>query len=151
MSAKACLTSAAIWRISMNSTFMSVNHFPYLPIVTNPETIPVSRRWTRSPPKCNHLLTGPLSTFPENFMQIRSEVFVHNCQQSNEQRRKHMAEVININKLGYCQLFISTTKAGTNRTCTSQRLFVLLFMAALCNRAGHFLPVISFYLLFFLA
>ena len=39
-SAKARLTSAAIWRISMSSRFMSVNHFPYLPIVTNPENNP---------------------------------------------------------------------------------------------------------------
>jgi len=33
---------------------MSVNHFPYLPLVTNPEKIPVSRRWSGSPPKFNH-------------------------------------------------------------------------------------------------
>ena len=39
-SAKARLISAAIWRISMSSRFMSVNHFPYLPIVTNPENNP---------------------------------------------------------------------------------------------------------------
>jgi len=37
---KARLTSAAIWRISMSSRFMSVNHFPYLPIVANPENNP---------------------------------------------------------------------------------------------------------------
>ena len=36
-SAKASLTSAAIWQISMSSRFMSVNHFPYFPLVTNPE------------------------------------------------------------------------------------------------------------------
>ena len=40
ISAKARLTGAAIWRISMSSRFMSVNHFPYLPIVTNPENNP---------------------------------------------------------------------------------------------------------------
>jgi len=28
-----------------------------------------------SPPKFNHLFIGPLSTFPENFMQIRSKAF----------------------------------------------------------------------------
>jgi len=39
-SAKARLTSAAIWRISMSSGFMYVNHFPYLSIVTNPENNP---------------------------------------------------------------------------------------------------------------
>jgi len=38
-SAKARLTSAVIWRISI-SKFMSVNHFPYIPIVTNPENNP---------------------------------------------------------------------------------------------------------------
>jgi len=38
-SAKARLTSAAIWRISrpISSRFMSVNHFPYPLIVTDPE------------------------------------------------------------------------------------------------------------------
>jgi len=39
-SAKARLTSAVIWLISMCSRFMSVNHFPYLPIVMNPENNP---------------------------------------------------------------------------------------------------------------
>jgi len=39
-SAKARLTSAAIWRISMSSRFMSIDHFPYLPVVTNPENNP---------------------------------------------------------------------------------------------------------------
>jgi len=34
------VTSAAIWRISMSSRFMSVNHFSYLRIVTNPENNP---------------------------------------------------------------------------------------------------------------
>ena len=35
-SAKVRLTSAAIWRIGTSSRFMSINHFPHLPIVTNP-------------------------------------------------------------------------------------------------------------------
>jgi len=40
-STMARLTSAAIWRIGMRSRFMSINHFPYLPIlVTNPENNP---------------------------------------------------------------------------------------------------------------
>jgi len=30
-------TNVAIWRVSMSSRFISVNHFPYLPVVTNPE------------------------------------------------------------------------------------------------------------------
>jgi len=38
--AKACLTSAAIWRISVSHRFMSVIHFRDLPIVTNPENNP---------------------------------------------------------------------------------------------------------------
>jgi len=33
------------------------------------------RIWTGSPPKSNRLFIGPLPTFPENFMQIRSEFF----------------------------------------------------------------------------
>ena len=32
-----------------------------------------------SPPKFNHLFTGSLPTFPENFMQSRLEVFVQSC------------------------------------------------------------------------
>jgi len=28
---------------------------------------------------CSELFIGPLPTFPENFMQIRSEVFEQNC------------------------------------------------------------------------
>jgi len=56
---------------------MSVNHFPYLSIVTNPENNPyISRRWPGSPPKFKHLFTGP---FPENYMQMRSEVFAQSC------------------------------------------------------------------------
>ena len=39
-SAKARLTNAAIWRISISSIFMSVNHFPCLEIVTNPKNNP---------------------------------------------------------------------------------------------------------------
>jgi len=40
-STKARLTSAAIWRIGISSRFKSVNnHFPYLPLVTNPENNP---------------------------------------------------------------------------------------------------------------
>ena len=35
--------------------------------------------WSGSPPKFNHLFIGSLRTFPENFVQIRSEVFVQSC------------------------------------------------------------------------
>ena len=30
----------SIWRMSISSIFMFANHFPYLPIVTNPENNP---------------------------------------------------------------------------------------------------------------
>jgi len=43
------------------------------------KTVPVSRRWSGSLPKFNHLFNGPLSTFPENFMHIRLEVFAQTC------------------------------------------------------------------------
>ena len=43
------------------------------------KTIPVSRLWPGSPPKFNRLFIGPLATFPENFMQISSEVFAKSC------------------------------------------------------------------------
>ena len=35
-------------------------------------------QWCGSPPKFNNFFIGPLPTFPENFIQIRSEVFAQN-------------------------------------------------------------------------
>jgi len=35
--------------------------------------------WSGSSPKFNHLFTGPLPTFPENFMQIRLQVLAQSC------------------------------------------------------------------------
>jgi len=32
-----------------------------------------------SPPKFNQLFIGPLPTFPENFSQIRADVFAQSC------------------------------------------------------------------------
>jgi len=78
--AKTHITSATIWRMSINSRFTSVNNnFPYLPTVKNPKKISVSRWWSEFQPKFNHLFTGPLPTFPENFMQIRLEGFAQSC------------------------------------------------------------------------
>ena len=73
-SAKARLTSAVIWRISMSSRF---NHSPYLPIVMNPENNPYG-----DPDRHRNLIIffiGPLPTFLENSMQIHLEVFAQNC------------------------------------------------------------------------
>ena len=42
--------------------------------------------------KFNHLFNGPLPTFPENLMQIRSEVFEQRLlrdKQTDKQGRKH--------------------------------------------------------------
>jgi len=39
-STKAHLNTAATWQINISSRFMSVNHFQYLPIVSNPENNP---------------------------------------------------------------------------------------------------------------
>jgi len=72
-SAKACFTSAAIWLISTSSS--PLKHFPYLPIVTNPESNTYIQTVFRMSIKIHQLFTGPLPIFPENFMQIRSEVF----------------------------------------------------------------------------
>jgi len=41
--------------------------------------IPVLRYGSGSPPQLSHLFIGPLSWFPENFMQIRSEVCAQSC------------------------------------------------------------------------
>jgi len=45
----------------------------------NPENNPCIQTVIRIATKFNHLFTGPLSTFPENFMQIRLEVFAQTC------------------------------------------------------------------------
>jgi len=65
-SAEARLSSAAVGRISMTSRFRSVNRFPYLPVVTNPENNPCIQTVIRIATNFNHLFIGPLPTFPEN-------------------------------------------------------------------------------------
>ena len=55
---------------------MSVNQFPYLPIVTNPKDNPCIQAVIRIATKFNHMFIGPLPTLPENFMQIGSKVVV---------------------------------------------------------------------------
>jgi len=62
---------------------MSINHFPYLPIVTYPD--PSIQTMIQSPPKFNHLFIGHLPTFPANFMQICSEFFSQSCWQTDRQ------------------------------------------------------------------
>jgi len=66
-SAKACLTSVAIW----------IHLYP----------------WPRSSPKCNHLFISPLPTFPENFMQIYFWSFCAD-RQTNDYYITSSAEVI---------------------------------------------------------
>jgi len=52
----------------------------------NPDPYPDPRSgW---PPKFNRLFICPLPTFPENFMQIRSEVFAQSCKQADKQTDK---------------------------------------------------------------
>ena len=49
----------------------------------------ISGSMIRIATKINHLFTGPLpTTFPENFMQISSEVFAQSCYESNSQTDK---------------------------------------------------------------
>jgi len=60
-------------------------------------TIPVCRRWSSSPPKLSPFSTGPLPTFSENFMQIRSVVLAPSCynkQTNNNKNITSLAEVI---------------------------------------------------------
>jgi len=57
--------------------------------------------WIHDPDRIQNsiiiLFTGPLSTFPENFIQIRSEVFVRSCRQTNNYENiTFLEEVINI-------------------------------------------------------
>jgi len=73
--AKARLTNVAISvppsGESVLTADLSVNHFPYLPIVTNPGNNPFIQTVIRIATKFNHLFTGPLPIFIENFMPIR--------------------------------------------------------------------------------
>ena len=62
------------------------------------KTIPVFRRWSGSPPKFNHLFTGPLPTFPENLHANPLGRFfrkVANKQTNNDENISSLAEVIN--------------------------------------------------------
>jgi len=45
----------------------------------DPDLDPYPDPWSGSSPKLSHLFSGPLSTIPENFVQIRSEVFAQSC------------------------------------------------------------------------
>ena len=46
---------------------------------TDPDPDPYPDPRFVSPLKFNRLFSGPLPTFPENFMQIHSDVFVQSC------------------------------------------------------------------------
>jgi len=52
---------------------------------TDPDSDPYPYPWSGSPPKFNRLFSGPLPTFSENFVQIRSEVCAQNRWQSKRQ------------------------------------------------------------------
>ena len=77
----------------MSSRFMSVNHFPYLPIVTNPEKNPCIQTVIQT-------ATEIYSFIPENFMQIRLEVFCEKFkfltdkQTNNDENVSSLAEVM---------------------------------------------------------
>jgi len=55
---------------------MSVNHFPYLPVVTNPEN---SLYPDGDPDRHRNLIIYSLPASPENIMQIRLEVSTQSC------------------------------------------------------------------------
>jgi len=81
---KARLTSIAISVPpcgECSSRFMSVNHFMYLPTVTNPkkQSLYPDGGPYRHQNSIIILFIGPLPTFPENFTQICSEVFAQSC------------------------------------------------------------------------
>jgi len=58
---------------------MSVNHFPYLPVVMNPENNPCMQTMIRITTIIQSFVHWPIANFPENFMQIRLEVFAQSC------------------------------------------------------------------------
>ena len=69
--------------------------------------------WSGSPPKFNQLFTGPLPTFPENFMQIRLKVFfcaksLTDSQTNKQTNNKHNCVLSNaglsnaLTKTGIC-------------------------------------------------
>jgi len=109
--------------------WMSVNHFPYLPIVWRTRiTIPVSRRWSGSPLKFNHLFIGQLQTFRENFMQIRFEFFLLKIanRRANRQRRSHISSLM--------EVMISSEMALIVTACHIEQSFVCdLLLVCSCN------------------
>jgi len=58
---------------------MPVNHFPHLPVVTNPENNACIQTVIQIGTEILSFVHCSLPTFPENFMQIRSEVFAQSC------------------------------------------------------------------------
>ena len=65
-SAKARLTSAAVRRISIHE-WMSVNHLPCLPIMTNPENYPRIQTVVRIATKIESVVQRPIANLPWKF------------------------------------------------------------------------------------
>jgi len=65
-SAKARLASVATSVPSSGDRFMSVNHFPYLPVVTNPKNIPCIQTVIRIATKFNHFFHRPITSTKED-------------------------------------------------------------------------------------
>jgi len=112
-SAKARLTSAAIWRISRSSRFMSVSHFPYLPIR---KTIPASRE---CPDRHGNLIVCSVANRqPSLKISCKSvQKFlrkVANKQTYKQQQLHNLLGESNNNSKGtsYClQIYLSTNKS----------------------------------------
>ena len=96
-SAKARLTSAAIWRISMSSRFTSINHVPYLPIVTNPENNPCIQTVIRIATKIWPFVQWLIANLPWKYCANPFGSFlrkVANRQTNNDDYISSLAEVI---------------------------------------------------------
>ena len=100
--------------------------------------LPVSRSgypdpdlWSGSLPKFNYLFVGPLPTFPENFMQIRSDVFAQSWQQANKQTENQTTTITYPLGRGNYAAFIRTQLVVRQvRNEYDQRSFSFLEFAA---------------------
>ena len=102
--------------------------------------------WFGSPPKCYRLFNGPLPTFPENFMQIRLEVFPqtdrqtdrHTGRQTDKQWRLQSSAAEVIIEIFSTELLLNVV---TDHSLVADHLFKFIYSAV---QISTFLLVIHF-------
>jgi len=104
--------------------------------------------WFGSPSKFNRLFIGPLPTFPENFMQIRSEVFAQSCQQTDRQTDNDdyissLAEVIRRSLTGVADSFEILWPLACDRWHIAGLIWVQLTASLYLEGSYHALMVLN--------